>query len=186
MARSRSRADGVYIALLRAVNVGGNNKLPMSDLAAMFSEAGCHDVRTYIQSGNVVFAASAGCAKSLAGKIERAITERFGFRAPVVLRTAAEMQRVLSANPFLESDPTSLHVGFLNKAPGKRQAAGLDPQRSPGDSFALVGNEIYLCLQNGVGKTKLTTAYLESKLDAIVTIRNWRTVQKLSALCGGS
>ena len=179
----RATASAAYVALLRGINVGGKNLLPMRQLTEMFIEAGCAEVRTYIQSGNVVFASTPGCAKRIPQLVSRGIAERFGFRAPVLLRSADELVRVAAGNPFLGgrsgADDRSLHVAFLAEAPDQRRIAALDPNRSPGDSFKVRGREIYLRLPNGVGRTKLTNAYLESTLATTSTLRNWRTVLKL-------
>lgn len=170
-----------YVALLRAVNVGGKNKLPMKDLAAMLAKAGCTDVKTYIQSGNAVFSATPEIAKRIPQLIPEAIAKKFGFRAPVVVRTAKELQGVADSNPFLKpgADTQALAVGFLADRPDPRRVAALDPKRSPGDSFEVCGREIYLCLPSGFAKTKLTTAYFDSGLATTSTFRNWRTVLTL-------
>lgn len=170
-----------YVALLRGVNVGGKNKLPMRDLTAMFVKAGCQDVRTYIQSGNAVFSSQPELAKKVPHLISEAIAKKFGFRAPVVLRTAKDLQGVVDGNPFLKpaADPKALFVGFLADRPDPRRVAALDPKRSPGDSFEVLGREIYFCLPNGFARTKLTNAYFDSGLATISTFRNWRTVLTL-------
>lgn len=150
----------------------------------MFTEAGCRDVRTYIQSGNVVFSAAPGLAKRLPDLVSQRIADRFGYRVPVVWRTADEFRQVAVRNPFLksEADVDSLHVGFLADLPTPRDVAALDPKRSPGDSFKVRGRDIYLCLPNGMARTKLTNAYFDSKLETTSTFRNWRTVLKLLEL----
>jgi uncharacterized protein (DUF1697 family) len=170
-----------YLALLRGVNVGGKNKLPMKDLAEVFAAAGCTNVRTYIQSGNVVFRPPATLAGGIAGRIAARIEERFGISAPVVLRTAEQLRAILTGNPFLAegADPAMLHVLFLADTPNATAAAGLDPQRSPGDRFVIRGPDLYLHAPNGMGKSKLTNAYFDSKLATVSTIRNWRTVTAL-------
>ena len=172
---------GTYVALLRGINVGGKNKLPMLKLAAIFTEAGCTDVRTDIQSGNVVFSVAPGCAKRLPGLISHGIADRFGYRVPVVLRTVDEFQQVAGSNPFPKSDADAgtLHVAFLAELPDQRLITALDPTRSPGDSFKVRGREIYLRLPNGVARTKLTNDYFDSTLATTSTIRNWRTVLTL-------
>ena len=126
---SRSNPTSRYVALLRGINVGGKNKLPMRDLAAMFTEAGCTEVRTYIQSGNVVFSATPMCVKRLPEVISQRIAERLGFRIPVVLRTVDEFRQVVTSNPFLKlnADAGSLHVAFLADLPNPRRVAALDP-----------------------------------------------------------
>lgn len=172
----------MHVALLRGVNVGGKNRLPMKELAALFEAAGCTGVRTYIQSGNVVFRADARTAKGLAGTVEAAITRRFGFTAPVVLRRADALDAVLHRNPFLAEgvDPVALHVAFLAEPPAAARVKALDPQRSPPDRFAVRGAEVYLCCPNGMGRSKLTTAWLDASLATTSTVRNWNTVRTLA------
>jgi uncharacterized protein (DUF1697 family) len=173
-----------HVALLRGINVGGKNMLPMKELAGMFVAAGCRDVTTYIQSGNVVFSADAKVVAGLGSLIAARVKERFGLRVPVVLRTAAEINAVISGNPFLKAGEGEemLHVSFLADEPGKDLVAGLDAGRSAPDSFAVVGREIYMRLANGAGLTRLTNAYFDSKLKTVSTMRNWRTVLKLAEL----
>ncbi|MBL8857149.1 MAG: DUF1697 domain-containing protein [Planctomycetes bacterium] len=173
-----------HVALLRGINVGGKNKLLMADLVELFEAAGCTAVKTYIQSGNVVFAASPKVAAVLAGRIPERIEEEFGLRVPIVLRSAAEFGTTVRSNPFLElgADPDALHVAFLREKPDKAHVAALDPGRSPGDSFQLRGRELFLHLPNGVARTKLSSAYLDKTLGTVCTARNWRTVQKIHEL----
>lgn len=180
-------ASGRYVALLRGINVSGKNMLPMKELAAMFAAAGCSGVETYIQSGNVVFSAGAGVVKGLEVQITKRIEERFGHRVPVMLRSAAQMEMVVRENPFLNAGSALelMYVYFLAGAPGAEMVAGLDAERSPGDRFAVVGGEIYLELGNGMGKSKLTNAYFDSKLKTVSTARNWRTVLKLVEMLKG-
>ena len=176
-------AASSYIALLRGINVGGKNSLAMADLVRMFVAAGTSDVRTYIQSGNVVFKASASVAKSLPEVVSRAIKKATGYEVPVVLRSAEEIQLVATKNPFLKSKPVeSLHVMFLADKPSKESIAALDPNRSPYDEFKVIGRDVYLCLPNGAGKSKLSNAYFDSKLSTVSTLRNFRTVLKLLEL----
>src|ERR1700722_2365213 len=175
-----------HVALLRGINVGGKNMLPMKELAGMFVAAGCRDVTTYIQSGNVVFTADAKVVAGLGSLIAARVKERFGLRVPVVLRTAAEINAVISGNPFLKAGEGEemLHVCFLADEPGKDLVAGLDAGRSAPDSFAVVGREIYMRLVNGAGLTRLTNAYFDSKLKTVSTMRNWRAVLEVAELLG--
>jgi uncharacterized protein (DUF1697 family) len=177
-----------WVALLRGINLGGRNRLPMKDLAAMFGDAGCDAIETYIQSGNVVFRASRACATRLPGAIKKAISERFGFDTPLVMRTAAELHAVARTNPFLRAgaDPDSLHVMFLADRPAAARLATLDPKRSPSDEFEVRGREIYLRCPNGLARTKLTNDYFDTRLATTSTVRNWRTVLKLIEMTGAS
>ena len=173
-----------HVALLRGINVGGKNMLPMKELVGMFVAAGCRDVTTYIQSGNVVFSADAKVVAGLGSVIAARVEERFKLRIPVVLRTAAEMERVIRGNPFLleEAGEEMVHVCFLADLPSADRVAGLDAGRSVPDAFAVVGREIYMRLVKGVSGTKLTNAYFDSKLKTVSTMRNWRTVLKLAEI----
>ena len=152
-----------YIALLRGINVGGKHKPPIKDLVDVFASAGCGDIRTYIQSGNVVFRADPPDATRLSSALSARIAERFGFPVPVVLRTAEELAAVLTDNPYVQagaSDDT-LHVLFLDGTPDPARVATLDPERSAPDAFVVAGREIYLCLPSGAGNTKLNNAYFD-------------------------
>lgn len=175
-----------HVALLRGINVGGKNKLPMAALAELFSGAGCAGVQTYIQSGNVVFLAKRQDAKRITGLICQQIREQFDIETPIVVRTGQELERVATNNPFLGSgvDAKSLHVGFLADKPNARRVAGLDANRSAGDRFRVVGRDIYLHLPGGVAKTKLTNKYFDDALATVCTVRNWRTVLKLVEMTG--
>lgn len=166
-----------YVALLRGVNVGGKNVLPMKDLAALCVAEGCSDVRTFIQSGNVVFSADPTAAESLPARLADAIERGFGFRSPVVLRTAEDLAAVPANNPFPDTD--HVHVVFLADRPDPAAVSALDPDRSPGDQFAVVGRDVYAWLPNGVGRSKLTNTWLDKQLSTVSTIRNWRTVLSL-------
>lgn len=175
-------ARGVHVALLRGINVGGKNIVPMADLAALFRDAGCSAVRTYIQSGNVVFthAAPDDLAATLAARIE----DRFGCRAPVVIRSAADLARAARDNPYLaEGVPEDqLHLMCLAGAPDPAAVAKLDPARSPDDRFIVSGRDVYLHLPHGAARTKLTNDWFDRALRTVSTARNWRTVQKLIEL----
>ena len=171
-----------HVALLRGVNVGGKNCVPMKDLAEIFAKAGCGDVRTYIQSGNVVFRATPAIAEGVPSRITAQIAKRFACQVPVVLRTAEQFAVAVRSNPFREVPQEALYVYFLAGVPDAARAAQLDPGRSKPDAFIVHGREIYLHLPNGMGRSKLTNAYFDSKLATTSTARNWRTVLKLLEL----
>ena len=173
---------GTQVALLRGINVGGKNKLPMKELVSMFADAGCTDVRTYIQSGNVLFRGDPVLGQEVPSLISKSIFGRFGYQVPVVTRTAAELQEVVKANPFVPAgaEADKLHVIFLAAAPDDAQVQSLAPDHSPGDQFAVLGREIYLYCPNGFASTKLTNTYFETRLSTTCTTRNWRTVLSFS------
>jgi uncharacterized protein (DUF1697 family) len=170
-----------YLALFRGVNVGGKNKLPMKDLAQIFVQAGCTEVRTFIQSGNVLFNAPPRVAKKVAQIVPVEVEERFGHRPPIVIRNAEQLAVVAANNPFLKAGASEDRVFamFLACTPEAARVATLDPGRSAPDAFAVCGADIYLHLPTGIADTKLTNAYFDSRLATIGTSRNWRTVTTL-------
>ena len=174
-----------YVALLRGINVGGKNRVPMKQLTEIFLDCGCADVVTYIQSGNVIFRGPKAGQERLPARVQAEIASRLGHRVPVILRSAAEMREAVRSNPFLEREDGRLHVYFLEHKPSEAAIRSLDPERSPGDSFRVAGREIYLLLPNGMGRTKLTNAYFDSKLGTTSTARNWATTVRLLEMVSG-
>ena len=174
---------GRGVALLRGVNLGPHKRMKMMDLVSAFEKCGCTEVATYIQSGNVVFTAPSGGID--AAKLEAAIEKKFGFEAPVVLRTAEELEAAIAATPYADCDQERdrPHVSFLADAPAAEHIALLDPHRSPGDSFRVLGRELYLLFPTGVANNKLTSQYFDSRLKTTGTARNWRTVLALQEMC---
>ncbi|MBV9300629.1 MAG: DUF1697 domain-containing protein [Acidobacteriaceae bacterium] len=172
------------VALLRGINLAGRNRLPMKGLIEIFGAAGCTDVSTYIQSGNVLFNAPAALIKRLPEVITEQIAARFGCRVPVILRTSNQIARIISENPFLKmgKPESTLHVYFLANEPDASTVRSLDPDRSPPDAFRVLNREIYLHLPNGMGRTKLSNVYFDAKLATTSTARNWATVLKLYEL----
>lgn len=170
-----------YAALLRGINVGGHNKVPMSELRAVVDSLGHTDVTTYIQSGNVVFTSTKNVTPAT---LERAIKNEFGFDITVVLRTRAELQRVVKDNPFARADLKTVHVGFMASKPSAAAVRDLDTDQFAPDEFAIKGTNLYLHVPNGMGRTKLPP-YLDRKLKVPTTVRNWNTVLKLLELTAG-
>ena len=175
---------GRYVGLLRGINVGGSNRLLMKDLSAMFVDEGCEDVGTYIQSGNVVLSASAALYRSLPERIGVRLQAQLGAEVPLVMRSKNEFAAIADGHSFSgeTNDDKLLHVGFLRDKPRAAAIAKIDGARAPTARFDVVGKEIFLYIPDGIGKTKLTTAHLESALGTKVTIRNQRTVKKLREL----
>ena len=178
---ARTAHSQTYVALLRGINVGGRNRLSMTQLTDLFAEAGCQRTRTYIQSGNVVFDATAPVATAVASRVSSLLSQRLDLAVPIVTRSAAEMAQVVAANPFVgpDADTTVLHAAFCLHPPTPAHIAALDPNRSPPDECVAQGRELYLRCPNGLARTKFTTAYLDRTLGTTVTVRNWRTTLTL-------
>jgi uncharacterized protein (DUF1697 family) len=172
-----------WIALLRGVNLGSRNKVPMAGLRDLMSDIGAEDVQTYVQSGNVVFR-SALRRDELARRIGREISARFGVDADVVLCTKSELARIVAGNPFAkdESVPTRLHVTFLAQAPERGRMTDLEGEEFEPDRFHVTRAAVYLHTPGGYGRSKLSNTYFERKLGVRATTRNWRTVTTLAEL----
>jgi uncharacterized protein (DUF1697 family) len=172
-----------HIALLRGVNVGGN-MLKMERVREIFDGLGFNDASTYVQSGNVLFS-SKGSAADLAARIEKVLTEVARLPVSVIIRTPAQLQRIIAANPFATEAgvaPKALHVTFLAGAAPKAGLAALTKLQSGEDRWHAAGTEIYLCCPNGYGRTKLNNTALERALGVRATTRNWNTVTTLHAM----
>ena len=173
-----------YVALLRAINLGARNRVPMARLREVCEQAGCTDVKTYIASGNVVLSSTASAAE-LRRKLEAAIEAEFGITIVVVVLTAHELSQVVERNPFKSADPATIHVAFasgdLDAEAKKRFGARQANPDSEVDAAAVVGRQIYLRLPHGFGGASLPGIAI-SKVQPPVTIRTWRTVTKLHEL----
>ena len=166
------------IALLRGINVGGNRKMPMPALKAVFESLGLTDVQTYIQSGNVVFAGT-----TTQTELEAAILQAFGFPVPVLLRSAAQWQSVVERNPYplqAGADGSKVQVTFLAAEPTEAVLSAFGATPSGADEWTHSGLEVYLHTPGGMGQTKLNP----ERLKVMTTTRNWRTVLKLGELVG--
>jgi uncharacterized protein (DUF1697 family) len=172
-----------YAAMLRGVNVGGN-PLKMEWLRGACEDMGLREVRTYLQSGNIVFASSLGAAK-LAAMLKAKIDKQTRLPVPVIIRSAKEMADVISDNPFVKRrgiDATKLHVTFLGDVPRQPDVARLDKLAATRDEYHLAKREIYLHCPTNYGETKLSNIAIEKALGASATTRNWATVTTLAEM----
>ncbi len=171
-----------YIALLRGINVGGHAKVKMDELRGLCEGLGFEDVKTYVQSGNVIFKAAKTSSLDLAKKIEDKLHADFGFAVSVIVRTPEEMSTSIRKNPFLKQkgiDTSKLHVTFLSEAPAKPAWKRLDGLTSGRDQFRWSGREIYLYCPDGYGTSKLTNNVFEKLLSVRATTRNWNSLNKI-------
>jgi uncharacterized protein (DUF1697 family) len=165
-----------WVALLRGVNLGGRNKVPMVELRALLDAEGYGSVRTYIASGNVLFDGPRARPK-VAGELERLVADEFGVTTTVIMRTPRELAATVAAHPF-GAITSETHVAFLSARPTKAAAAKLADFDDP----ALEGTALYLRLPHGVHGSGLSVARIESLLGVSATLRNWRTVVALAEL----
>ena len=171
-----------HVVLLRGINVGGANLLPMKELVALLEELGCEDVRTYVQSGNAVLRHGAAPA-ALAKRIRAAIEDAKGFAPEVLVLSRAQLAAAAAANPFPEGEdePSRLFLYFTAAKPKNPDLAALEALRAADERFELVGGVLYLHAPSGIGRSKLG-ARVEKALGVACSARNWRTVQKLLEL----
>ena len=175
----------VFIALLRAVNVGGTGILSMAALRELFHAEGYKDTRTLLQSGNVVFRAGRATPAALAEKIEAAIATRFATNARVIVRTPGELRSVVARNPFpaaARDDPSRLLVTFLAQAPAAAAVKALAQWKHATEPHKVDGRELYIHYKHGAGTSKFAGPTIEKTLATHGTARNWNTITKLVAL----
>ena len=169
-----------YVALLRGVNVGGNS-LKMGWLREACEEIGLQGVRTYVQSGNIVFSSRLGASK-LEQSLKEMIDKQTRLPVAVTVRSAVELESVIAGNPFLKHkgiDVTKLHVTFLASAMAKPALDKLDALAGTRDQYRLIGREIYLHCPINYGETKLSNNAIEKALAVGATTRNWKTMTTL-------
>lgn len=176
----------VHITLLRGINVGGRGIVPMAELRAMIEGLGFTNVRTLLQSGNVVFE-GAGIAAEVERKLEAATEKRFEHRIDYVLRSTAEWRAAINANPFpaeAKSDPAHLVVMFLKAKPKAGAVTTLRAAIKGREQVCPGAQHLYITYPDGIGTSKFTGALIERALGTRGTARNWNTVLKLAALAG--
>ena len=167
---------GTHVALLRGINVGGRTKVAMGALRSLFEDLGYDDVRTHINSGNVVFRSSKA---PNVNELQAAVECELLVKARVLVRSAAELRKVVDANPFPKADPKQLYVTFLVAKPSAKRVAAIDVPAGDTGRFEIVDREVYLHLTAGYSDTKLSNAFFEKQLGVDATTRGWPTVLKL-------
>jgi uncharacterized protein (DUF1697 family) len=169
-----------WVVLLRAVNLGGRNKVPMAELRALLEDAGYGNVRTYIASGNIILDAPNKRA-ALAGELEGLVAAAFKVETTAIIRTPKELATVVAAHPF-GKDTSKSHVVFLTGKPARKAVADLAAADHSPDEALLVGSDVYVRYPAGVQGSQLTAARLERLIGVSGTARNWRTVAALAEL----
>lgn len=171
-----------YISILRGINVGGARPVRMDDLVKVYQGLGFIDVKTYIQSGNVIFREKGSTAGELAKRISAEIRLKFALEVPAIVLTKNELEVILAGNPFLpakEAESDKLHITLLAEVPAQNNINSLDVVNYLPDEFAILGRAVYLYCPGGYGKTKLNNNFFEKKLKLEATTRNLRTLGEL-------
>ncbi|GAB3599975.1 DUF1697 domain-containing protein [Angustibacter peucedani] len=168
----------VWVAFLRGINVGGHRKVPMAQLRAACEAAGLADVRTHIASGNLVMSSPLRSAAKVKALLEKTIEDEFGFEVVTVVRTVAQLQKVVDDVPFDDTDHT--HVSFLVSAPERAAVRDMTDAVTNDAELTVVGDHAYLLAPNGLGKPFMTGG-ADRRFSKVGTVRNWRTVQAVLA-----
>lgn len=173
-----------YVALLRGINVGKNKRIAMGDLKALHETLGYTDVKTHLNSGNVVFTADVAADDTLAHDIERAIASSLDMDVPVIVRSGEEMELIVESNPFPQhaDDHKTLHVTFLLKRPDPAAIEALADHEKGDDDYRVIGTEVYLYYPNKLTGATFMPNGLDKALGMHTTSRNWRTVARLAEL----
>ncbi len=176
-----------YIGLFRAVNLGGHNKVGMTDLRDLLVRMGMQDVQTLLQSGNVVFRSEARNAADLERLIETAAGKQLGLRTDVLVRSEKEWQALIAENPFPKDatrDPSHLLAVVLKGAPDRAKVKALQAAIKGREVLNVRGRCAYIVYVDGIGRSRLTNDVIEKHLATRGTGRNWNTVLRLAALVG--
>lgn len=177
-----------FIGLLRAVNLGSHNRVSMSALRDLLTDLGMRNVRTLVQSGNVVFETRARNASRLEQVLEEATAERLGVTTDYMVRTPDEWRDAMARNPFAEEAAARPNLGFLvalKSPPSAADAAAFEHSHTGPERVHIHHRHVYIVYPNGVGPSRLTGASIEKRLGTRGTARNWNTVRKLETMVGG-
>jgi uncharacterized protein (DUF1697 family) len=172
-----------YVAFLRGVNLGPNNKIPMPALRSMAEDLGYTDVATFINSGNLIVS-SPKKAATVEQEISKAIKDTFGRSIDVTVRTPAQLKKVLAENPYPDGNPSQVTVAFLTKTPAKDAKDRVAAVAKNHEPFAFARQEVYVNYSQGIGKSKLAEKFSDI-IGVSSTVRNIRTVERVLTLCGG-
>jgi uncharacterized protein (DUF1697 family) len=174
-----------YIALLRGINVSGHKIIKMAELRTHLEELKFDNVRTYIQTGNILFGSKKADNKLLAGKINKLINEKYGFDVPTIVITADELKNIFNSNPLLTDssrDLSKVYATILDDIPAKNDLAILNKFDFPPEEFICKGKVIFGYSPVGLAEAKLSNSYFEKILKVKATSRNWKTISKLMEL----
>ncbi len=169
------------LALLRGLNIGGHNRLPMKELVSTLTGLGCKNISTYIQSGNAIFDTGRNNREKLSRDITQAIRQRYGFAPGVILLSGAELHDVIARNPFPTEDGKLLHFLFIFGEISEPDLECLNTLKTDREEFFLTERVFYLYAPDGVGGSRLVRN-LERCLGVATTGRNWNTLSRLSEM----
>ncbi len=171
-----------YISILRGINVSGHHLIKMEALRKSYEGLGFHHVKSYVQSGNVIFSANEIGIADLEQQIVQRIQQDFGFEVPVIILSIDKLKQIIENNPFLKQPDKELaffHITFLSSKPEQYDFSSIEEKRQTGEEIVISDTAVYLYCPNGYGNTKLNNTFIEKKLNVRATTRNWKTSNEL-------
>lgn len=171
-----------YIALLRGINVGGHKKVPMAELRELLTKSGLVNVKTYIQTGNIIFQSSDKSTFSLENRIQKSIIDHFGFEVSVMVRTRAHLNRIFDDCPFPEEKKVNSYFAILSKIPNQDLVKEAYDKTYDNEEYKIIKDCLYFYCANGYGNAKFSMNFFEKKLEVAATSRNFKTMAKLLSL----
>lgn len=174
-----------WIVLLRGINVSGKNLIKMSALTQALTDSGLNNIRTYIQSGNIIFESEETNPKVISGMVSDIIKARFEYDVPAIAILQKELLQISKSNPFFsisDFDPAFMHITFLHRQPENEMIEATEKLSFLPDSFFIHNNAVYVYCPNGYGNTKINNTFFERKLGVMATTRNRATMEKLCYL----
>jgi uncharacterized protein (DUF1697 family) len=176
----------IFVAFLRAINLGRVNRVPMGDLRVALNDAGFTDVVTHLQSGNVVLGSAKRSSTAVATAVERLVEAEFGVDTDVIVRTSGELSKIVRKHPLERRRAAALHVAFLKTRPTAAAKRAFSGRTFGDDEFVIRDTEVYLRYPNGVAASKMNTALFEGGLGTPATVRTWKVVTRLDELAGSA
>ena len=172
----------LYIALLKGINVGGHKKVPMADLRELLTKSGFENVKTYIQSGNVILQSSEKRIQKIEEIIKKAILDHFGFEVSVLVKTRQDLQHIFNNSPFTEEKKQASYFMMLHDIPDENLIKETSEKVYEGEEYQIINDCIYYYSAKGFGQSKFNANYFERKLKTFATARNYNTMVKLLSL----
>ncbi len=171
-----------YIALLRGINVGGHRKVPMAELRDLLTKIGLSNVKTYIQSGNVIFKVAETNVQEIENSIQKSIADHFGFEVSVMVRTRQQLQKIFDNCPFSEDKKINSYFAILSHSPDKDLVQEAYEKTYENEEYKIINDCLYFYSDKGYGNAKFSLNYFEKKLNVNATARNYKTMLKLLSL----
>ncbi|WP_299114441.1 DUF1697 domain-containing protein [uncultured Winogradskyella sp.] len=171
-----------YIALLRGINVGGHKKVPMAELRALLTTSGLENVKTYIQTGNVIFQSLSNDTKILESEIKQSILDHFGFEVSVLVRTRTQLKKIFDDCPFPEAKKVNSYFAILSVYPKEDLIKEAYEKSYDNEEYQIINDCLYFYCANGYGNAKFNLNFFERKLNVSATSRNYKTMVKLLSL----